>query len=167
MTISWNDVEKGTQMYKREITYEDLDGNEVTDTFYFNLTKTELMTMGAEYPEGYEQVLQKIIRTNGQAALIVEFKKIILASYGVRGEDGKRFIKNDEVREAFSQTGAFDVLFMEFATDEKKAAEFVNAVFPKDIAETVAQEMAKTPPAPSFPGAGAVGPTPLAPPQSA
>ena len=77
-------------MYKREITYEDLDGNPVTDTFYFNLTKTELMTMGADYKDGYEAILKRIIETKDTASLIVEFKKIINASYGVRGEDGKR-----------------------------------------------------------------------------
>lgn len=130
-------------MYKRDITYEDLDGNEVTDTFYFNLTKTELMTMGADYKDGYEQILKRIIETKDRAALIEQFKKIINAAYGVRGEDGKRFIKNAEVLEAFQQTGAYDVLFMEFATDDKAAAEFINGAFPKDISEQVQQEMAK------------------------
>jgi len=140
-------------MYKREITYEDLDGNPVTDTFYFNLTKTELMTMGADYKDGYEQILKRIIETKDTASLIVEFKKIINASYGVRGEDGKRFIKNPEVLEAFQQTGAYDVLFMEFATDDVAAAAFINGAFPKDIAETVQKEMSTsgTPPYPVKP----------------
>ena len=35
-------------MFKHEMTYEDLDGNEVTDTFYFHLTKLELATLGLE-----------------------------------------------------------------------------------------------------------------------
>lgn len=162
-------------MYKREITYEDLDGNEVTDTFYFNLTKTELLTMGADYKDGYEAILKRIIETKDQAGLIVEFKKIINASYGVRGEDGKRFIKNAEVLEAFQQTGAYDVLFMEFATNDEAAAAFINGAFPKDIAEQVQADTAKTT-LPSFvgphphtqaPGPGPAGPTPLAPPQSA
>jgi hypothetical protein len=130
-------------MYKRDITYEDLDGNEVTDTFYFNLTKTELMTMGADYKDGYEQILKRIIETKDRAALIEQFKKIINAAYGVRGEDGKRFIKNAEVLEAFQQTGAYDVLFMEFATDDKAAAEFINGAFPKDISAQIQAEMSK------------------------
>ncbi len=148
-------------MYKREITYEDLDGNPVTDTFYFNLTKTELMTMGADYKDGYEAILKRIIETKDTAGLIVEFKKIINASYGVRGEDGKRFIKSPEVLEAFQQTGAYDVLFMEFATDDKKAADFINGAFPKDIAETVQKEMASaTPPYPVGPNTQLTPPPP-------
>jgi len=145
-------------MYKREITYEDLDGNEVTDTFYFNLTRTELLTMGADYKDGYEAILKRIIETKDMAAIIVEFKKIINSSYGVRSEDNKRFIKNPQVLEEFQQTGAYDVLFMEFATDEVAAAAFVNGTFPKDIAEQVQKEMvqptsaipAPTPGSPGF-----------------
>lgn len=146
-------------MYKREITYEDLDGNQVTDTFYFNLTKTELMTMGADYKDGYEQILKRIMETKDQAGLIIEFKKIINAAYGVRGEDGKRFIKTPEVLEAFQQTMAYDVLFMEFATDDVKAAEFINGAFPKDIAATIASEMGKAGPSVPFPP-GAALPSP-------
>jgi hypothetical protein len=51
----------------------------------------------------------------------------------VRSEDGKRFIKNDQLREEFTQTAAYDALFMELATDEDAAANFIQGILPKDM----------------------------------
>jgi hypothetical protein len=56
-----------------------------------------------------------------------------------KSPDGKRFIKNDEMREEFQQTAAYSALFMELATDDKAAADFVNGIIPKDMAEQISQ----------------------------
>lgn len=48
--------------------------------------------------------------------------------YGEKSPDGKRFVKNQEIRDAFAQTNAYSDLFMELATDAKAAAAFVNGV---------------------------------------
>ena len=48
----------------------------------------------------------------------------------MKSDDGRRFIKNQEVRDAFAQTEAYSDLFMELATDSKFAAEFVAGVIP-------------------------------------
>ena len=50
--------------------------------------------------------------------------------YLVRVKSGRRFIKNDEVREAFSQTEAYSDIFMELATNADAAAAFVNGIIP-------------------------------------
>ena len=61
------------------------------------------------------------------------FKEIILASYGVRSEDGKRFMKSEKAKEEFESSEAFVELFMELATDEKAAADFVNGLIPQGL----------------------------------
>ena len=38
----------------------------------------------------------------------------------------------------FAETEAYSVLFMELATDDAKAAEFVNGIIPPDVAEKAA-----------------------------
>jgi hypothetical protein len=124
-------------MLKRDITYEDFDGNEVTDTYYFNLTRTELIELEAGYEGGLELALRRIIETKDRKQLISEFQRIILAAYGVRSEDGKRFIKNDQVREEFKQTPAFDALFMDLATSDDSASIFIKGVVPKDFAKQI------------------------------
>ena len=42
-------------------------------------------------------------------------------------------VKNNELREAFSQTEAYSNLFMELATDADAASEFINGILPSDL----------------------------------
>jgi len=120
-------------MLKREIKYQDFNDEEVTDTFYFNITKSEIVELEVETKEGMDATIKKIIETKDNKTLIAEFKRIILLSYGEKSADGKRFIKSDESREAFSQTAAFDTLFMELATEDEAASNFIKGILPKDL----------------------------------
>lgn len=67
-------------------------------------------------------------------ALFATFKDIILRAYGEKSPDGKRFIKNQELRDAFAQTEAYSILFMELATNADAAAAFVNGIVPAQAA---------------------------------
>jgi hypothetical protein len=139
-------------MLKRSITYEDYNGETVTDDFYFNLSKPELVELEVNIEGGFGRFLQTIIKSENTKALIAEFKKIILMAYGVKTEDGKRFIKSDELREGFSQTEAYSVLFMELATDDKKATAFLTAILPRDMQGDMNKALATTPaPTPPLP----------------
>ena len=129
-------------MLKRDITYEDFDGEKTTETFYFNLTKSEIVELEVAYDGGLQAALLRIVKTNDRKNLVAEFKKIILLSYGQKSEDGKRFIKSDELREGFSQTAAFDALFIELATNDDAAATFLKGIVPKEFS----QEMDKQTP---------------------
>ncbi len=120
-------------MLKRPISYEDFDGNQVTDVFYFNISKPELIEMEVEYEGGLGKMLQSIIETNNHKELIKKFKEIVLLAYGQKSEDGKRFIKSDQLREEFSQTAAYSALFIELATNDNAAADFLKGALPKDM----------------------------------
>lgn len=120
-------------MLKRPITYEDLDGETVTETFYFNLTRTELVEINVEHKGGMQDFLQKMVKAEDQKSLFGEIKKIILMSYGVKSDDGRRFVKSQELRDEFVQTNAFDALFMELQTDDAAAATFIKGIMPKQI----------------------------------
>jgi len=124
-------------MLKHEITYEDYNGDTITEAFYFNLTKSELIELEVEHDEGMYEWLQKITKTNDRKTLISEFKKIILQSYGQKSPDGKRFIKTDELREEFSQTAAFNALFIQLATEDGIAATFIKGLLPKDLSAEI------------------------------
>ncbi len=142
-------------MLKREIAYEDFNGNQVTDIFYFNISKTELIELEVEYEEGFGAMIQKVIDTKDRKTLIKQFKEIILLAYGQKSEDGKRFIKSDQLREEFSQTAAFNTLFIEFATDDKAAAIFLKSVLPRDMIGEIDKALADNPPTPINPTATA------------
>jgi len=120
-------------MLTREISYTDFNGEKVTEKFYFNISKPELVEMEVEYKEGLGQKIQNIIDAKDYRQLIKMFKEIILTAYGQKSEDGRRFIKNDTLREEFVQMAAYHVLFMELASDADAAAEFLKGVLPKDM----------------------------------
>lgn len=120
-------------MLKKTISYVDYDGNERTEDFYFNLTKAELLEMSLSTAGGLDKYIEKITKTQDTPKLIELFKDIIIRSYGVKSDDGKRFIKNQEITEEFTQTEAYSDLFMTLATDDKEAAEFLNGIIPKSL----------------------------------
>jgi len=122
-------------MLKKTIKFVDYFGEEREQDFYFNLTKSELAEMELSSEGGIERLIEKIIQTHDRKKLVGYFKNIILKSYGVKSDDGLRFVKSKEISEAFEQCPAYDVLFMELVTDTDKVADFFNGIVPKDISD--------------------------------
>lgn len=118
-------------MLKKTITYTDYDGNSRTEDFYFNLSKAELMEMEMGTTGGLTQMVNKIVAEQETPKIIALFKDILLKAYGEKSPDGKRFIKSEELSAGFAQTEAYSDLFMELATNDGKAAEFINAIIPE------------------------------------
>ena len=122
-------------MLKKTINYTDYNGNERTEDFYFNLTEAEILEMEMSKTGGLAESIQRIVQAQDTPAIIKVFKDLVLRAYGVKSPDGKRFIKNDSLREEFEQTEAYSKLFMELAFDSDKAAEFVNKIVPAHMSE--------------------------------
>ena len=120
-------------MLKKTIKYKDFNGNEREEDFYFNLMQSEIAELELSTVGGFTESIQKIIQTQDGPEIIKQFKKIILKSYGEKSADGKRFIKSDELSEAFSQTNAYSELFMELATDDEAASAFINGIVPDEL----------------------------------
>lgn len=127
-------------MIKKTITYVDYNEVERTEDFYFNLTKAEIMEMELSTTGGLAEMIQKIVAAKDAPAIIKVFKDLVLKAYGEKSPDGKRFIKSEAIAEAFSQTEAYSILFMELATDAEAAAKFVNGIIPADMAQQVAAQ---------------------------
>lgn len=122
-------------MFKKTITYTNYNDVEVTEDFYFNLTKSEIMEMQLSTTGGLAEMIQKIVDAQDTPGIIKIFKEIILRSYGEKSPDGKYFHKSPELSENFSHTEAYSQLFMELSTDDKKAAAFINGVIPSELAQ--------------------------------
>lgn len=120
-------------MLKKTIKYEDYNGVERNEDFYFNLSKAELMEMELSTAGGLSEMVQNIVKAQDMPAIIKVFKELVLKAYGEKSADGKRFVKSDELATAFSQTEAYSQLFMELATDANAAGDFVNGIIPADI----------------------------------
>jgi len=117
-------------MLKKTITYVDFDGNERTETFYFNLTQAEVAEMELSTKGGLAAKINKIIEAEDNETIVLMFKEIIGKAYGEKSPDGKYFVKNNDVRNAFMQTQAYSNLFMELATSSEAATAFINGIVP-------------------------------------
>ena len=133
-------------MYKKTITYEDFLGVERTEDFYFNLTKAEIiewLSTNAEYT--LDQVIEHMTKKMDVKGLMEATKQLIYMAYGEISIDGRRFIKNQEVKDNFMETNAYSDLFMELATNAEAAAEFFNGIIPKDLAKEANKIMSEHP----------------------
>lgn len=128
-------------MLKKTITYEDFNGVERKEDFYFNLSKAEIMEMQFGTVGGLDVMLKKIIDAKDVKSIMDTFKMLILKAYGIKSDDGRRFIKSEEIAKEFEQTEAYSILYIELASDDNAAAEFVNGIIPKDVATEVSNQM--------------------------
>ena len=130
-------------MLAKTITYNDYDNNERTETLYFNMNKMELTEFAADLPDdvfknvsGVKSIqdVAKVANKMGSRGIIKFIKELVLRSYGVKSEDGRRFIKSKELSEEFSQTIAYDMFMSELMSDDNAASNFVNGLIPASTA---------------------------------
>lgn len=120
-------------MLKKTIKYEDYNGEMREETFLFSLNKAELLRMDMTKRGGMEQYLKKIVDERDPEKLTQMFEDWILLSYGVKSDDGTRFIKSPEVVSAFKDSAAYAELFCELVTDMDKFLEFILGVVPAEM----------------------------------
>ena len=132
-------------MLKKVIKYTDYNGTVREEPFYFNLTQAEVTELEVSVEGGLVEMINRIVAAQNGRQIIDTFKDIILKSYGEKSPDGRRFIKNQEVRDAFAQTEAYSQLFMELATNAQAASEFVNGIIPAKADAEPAAETAALP----------------------
>lgn len=130
-------------MYKRTITYTDFNDEERQETFYFNLTKTELAKLEYSHGGGLTEWIRRAVEAKDGKTLLETFEEIIKATYGVKSADGKTFVKSDAIFEEFKGTNAYDQLYMELVTDGEKAAQFIIECMPKELREKASAEVKK------------------------
>lgn len=124
-------------MFGRTFSYTDYNGNPRKDTWYFNLTKAELMKMELGAWGGLDALLKRLIREEKPEKIVDMFEKIILGAVGEKSPDGRRFIKNEQIRQDFYQTQAYSDLFFELVTDPEKLTAFLKGAIPEDLAKKI------------------------------
>lgn len=133
-------------MLKKVITYTDYAGNIRTEDHYFNLTDAEitkwLLTSG-EYT--LDKVLERLMKERNMKKLMGIFDDLLHMSYGKKSLDGRRFEKSEEIWKEFSETEAYSQLFMELVSSGKTAADFINGIIPKEMADKIVKEISENP----------------------
>ena len=130
-------------MIKKTVTYKDYNGTERTETFYFHFTEAELLDMEMSVEGGFAERVKRIVDAKSQTELLQVIKKFVLDAHGVKSDDGRLHIKNEQTRAEFVQCPAYSKIFMELLTDDKAASEFTNGVVPDDMKEQLAAIITK------------------------
>ena len=131
-------------MLKKTIKYVDYNSVEHTDDFYFNLSKAEIAEMELSVKGGFSASIQKAVDEKDNAKILEIFKDLLLRSYGVKSEDGKRFIKSKEMRDEFEQSEAYSNLFIDLVTNEEASSEFLKAIIPSSLAESINKQVTES-----------------------
>ena len=134
-------------MIKKTITYEDLDGNKVTEDFWFHLNKLEMAEMDAKYG-GLVQLGNTLSETDDALKAYNIFKDILLNSYGKRTDDGRRFHKKDPATGAayrydLEGSDALGEMILEMVDKPELAVELFQGLLPKGWQEEIKKEEAK------------------------
>lgn len=135
-------------MLKKTITYTDYNDEEVTEDFYFNISKLDLAEHDLELD--LRRTIEQLNTTTENKEAYGLFKFIILSAYGVRGEDGKKFYKKDRVTgiphsRDLEASPALEALIFEFLENPEKGAQFMEACLPANlVAEAKAAEGSST-----------------------
>lgn len=132
-------------MINKQITYTDFNGDKQTDTFYFNLTKAEMIELNMSAEGGIEDTINEVIRSRNNSEIHQMFKRIIGKSYGVKSADGRFFRKSPEILADFESTEAYSELIMEMFTDTTALSAFVIGLMPADLVEKAGLKEASTP----------------------
>lgn len=122
-------------MLERVFTYTGFNGKEYKDTWGFYLSKADLLEIHLGTYVGLDVLMQRLIDAQNGKEIMAIVKEIILKSVGRPSADGRRFIRNQELREEFEQTEAFSQLFEELVLDGEKALDFIASIVPAEMGE--------------------------------
>lgn len=119
-------------MLKKDVTYENFDGDTVTETFHFHLSKVALAKLQVS-EGGYEAYINRMMAARNAEQALNEIEKIVKLSIGEKSANGNRFIQNDEITNDFLASPAYEALFLDLCTSTDKQIEFITAVIPKGL----------------------------------
>lgn len=128
-------------MFSDTITYKDFDGNERTETLYFNISPSEAMELEIKYPGGYANKLQRDIDRGDNAAIMQDMIDFVKLSYGIKSDDGRKFVKSVDIYEDFVSTNAYEEFLQKFLADPDYALKFIVAAFPKNGVDMSEEEL--------------------------
>jgi hypothetical protein len=149
-------------MFKKTMTFDNLEGEEVSQTFYFNYNKKEIAELlefgrvlrfkrpGESDRLPLEQQLELLKKPTEESGLTEQqnteqaykiFQDLILDAYGRKSDDNVTFVKNWELRDYWESHVAFVELIFEFLADTRLAMEFIEKCLPEKLMAQAKAEM--------------------------
>ena len=131
-------------MFKDTVTYEDYNGVTRKEDLYFNINESEMILLDNKTPGGLHKKLEVVANTMDNVQIMDYFMMLIKEAYGVKSDDGKRFVKSEEITNEFLQSEAFNVFFMKLINDEDGLVDrFIAGILPRITEQDVAKAKKK------------------------
>ena len=125
-------------MFSKTFEYKGYDGQMRRETWWFNLSESELLKMQLSSVGGIDGMMSRLLREDRPDKVVDVFEKIILGAVGERSADGRRFLKrNGAVAEDFRETPAYDKLFLELVSSGEALAAFLKGAIPEEVRKNV------------------------------
>lgn len=129
-------------MLKRPITFNNYEGEEVTQDWYFNLTQAEILEINTSIKGGLVNRLQYAIKEEDSYTVMNLLRLVVLKSVGEKTADGAHFVKfkiidgvKVAIADLFECTPAYSALFLELISGDDAADKFIRGVIPPDVAK--------------------------------
>ena len=134
-------------MISKTITYEDFDGNQVTEQAYFHINETEIAELYSNFGEIGAMINQSMIEKN-PSYFINAIRNLVRIAYGQKLPDG-RFIKFDgegrRLGDYFIGTEAFAELINGLSSEGSNIQEFMMGMFSNSIRKRLSEAITKNP----------------------
>lgn len=125
-------------MITREITYIDYNGDEQTEKYYFDLTVPEMLELSFSSAGDIQSTLERLSNSRKIGEIFNIIQTLIFKSVGVKSDDGKRFVKNEEVLNDFRQSRGYEAFLMKMMQDTGYASKFIEQLIPQDRIQQIA-----------------------------
>ena len=134
-------------MLKKQITYENWDGQTVTETIHFHLTKSDVLGELSllDRFEEFKKVVEgpkRELTTAEKQELVDLIKTFARLSYGKRLDNGG-FRKTPETWQEFLDSAAWDAFFWGLFTNQDEFAAWMSGILPNDLAEEARKQIAQ------------------------
>ena len=110
-------------MLHKKVTYTNYNGEVVNEDVYFNLTSMELVKMEAKYEMSIPDKIKEVTEANDYRGIIALFEDLLLTAYGVKSEDGRRFVKDPQATKEFGDSIAYAEIFEQIILNPEAAKE--------------------------------------------
>jgi hypothetical protein len=127
---------------KREISFKNLDDQEVTETWYFSLDEEDAANTDLAHRPDLSEYLAAVDKNRDAREVMNIWKTLLWASVGKR--EGNLLVKDEQVLREFKFGGAYKQLFAELVDDPNAGMDFFLKIMPDKVQKKVAEEQAKT-----------------------
>lgn len=125
-------------MIVREIAYTDYNGDEQTEKYYFDLTVPEMLELSFSSAGDIQSTLERLSNSRKVGEIFNIIQTLIFKSVGVKSDDGKRFVKNEEVLNDFKQSRGYESFLMKMMQDTDYASKFIEQLIPQNRIQQIA-----------------------------